>query len=172
MSELPAKPTSAARITVSQIMDSHDTNLLGTVHGGVIMKLVDSVAGVAAARHCERSTVTAALDEMTFLVPVRVGDIVHVSAQVNWTGRSSMEIGVQVKADRWDATVAAVHVASAYLAFVAVDDDGRPQPVPSVSPETDEDRRRFREAQIRRQHRLAKRRAIAESRAAAASPGS
>lgn len=165
MSELPGKPTSAARITVSQIMDLHDTNLLGTVHGGVIMKLVDSVAGVAAARHSEVSVVTAALDEMTFLVPVRVGDIVHLSAQVNWAGRSSMEVGVQVKADRWDATVPPVHVASAYLAFVAVDAEGKPRPVPPVLPETAEDHRRFREAQIRRQHRLAKRRAIADSRA-------
>lgn len=165
MSLLDGKPTSAARITVSQIMDSHDTNLLGTVHGGVIMKLVDSVAGVAAARHCEGPTVTAALDEMTFLVPVRVGDVVHVSAQVNWTGRSSMEIGVQVKADRWDATVQAVHVASAYLAFVSLDADGKPQPVPPVLPESAEDHRRFREAQIRREHRLAKRAAIAASRA-------
>lgn len=162
---MPGKPTSAARITVSQIMDLHDTNLLGTVHGGVIMKLVDSVAGVAANRHSEGPAVTAALDEMTFLVPVRVGDIMHLSAQVNWAGSSSMEIGVQVKADRWDATVPQVHVASAYLAFVAVDAEGKPRPVPPVLPETEDDRRRYLEAEIRREHRLAKRKAIAESRA-------
>lgn len=159
------KPTSAAQVTISQIMDAHDTNLVGTVHGGVIMKLVDSVGGVAAARHSEGSVVTAALDEMTFLVPVRVGDVVHVRAQVNWTGRASMEVGVQVKADRWDASVPPVHVASAYLAFVAVDDEGKPRTVPRVLPETAEDRRRFREAEIRREHRLAKRQAIEESRA-------
>jgi acyl-CoA hydrolase len=103
---------------------------------------------------------------MTFLVPVRVGDIMHLSAQVNWAGSSSMEIGVQVKADRWDATVPQVHVASANLAFVAVDADGKPRPVPPVLPETEEDRRRYQEAEIRREHRLAKRRAIAEARAA------
>lgn len=165
MSEVAGKPTSAARVTISQIMDAHDTNLLGTVHGGVIMKLVDSVAGVVAARHSEGSAVTAALDEMTFMVPVRVGDVVHVSSQVNWAGKSSMEIGVQVKADRWDESVPAVHVASAYLAFVAIDAEGKPRPVPPVIPETDEDRQRFREAEIRREHRLAKRKAIKASRA-------
>lgn len=164
MSAPAAKPTSAARVTLSQIMDSHDTNLLGTVHGGVIMKLVDSVAGVVAARHSEGAAVTAALDEMTFLVPVRVGDVVHVNAQVNWAGKSSMEIGVQVLADRWDESVPAVHVASAYLAFVAIDHNGKPRPVPPVTPESEVDRQRFREAEIRREHRLAKRRAIAESR--------
>lgn len=164
MSDLEGKPTSAARVTISQIMDAHDTNLLGSVHGGVIMKLVDSVAGVVAARHSEGAAVTAALDEMTFLVPVRVGDVVHVRAQVNWAGKSSMEIGVQVKADRWDASVPPVHVASAYLAFVAIDADGKPRPVPPVIPETDADRQRFKEAEIRRESRLAKRRAIEASR--------
>ncbi|OZM74184.1 acyl-CoA thioesterase [Amycolatopsis antarctica] len=151
-------------------MDSHDTNLLGTVHGGVVMKLVDSVAGVVAARHSNGPAVTAALDEMAFLVPVRVGDVVHVNSQVNWAGRSSMEIGVQVLADRWDESVPPVRVATAYLAFVATDADGAPRPVPPVLPETPEDERRYREAQIRREHRLAKRRAILDSRARAVTP--
>ena len=151
-------------MTLSQIMDSHDTNLLGTVHGGVIMKLVDSVAGVVAARHSNGPAVTAALDEMAFLIPVRVGDVVHVNSQVNWAGKSSMEIGVQVLADRWDESVPPVHVASAYLAFVAIDDAGRPRLVPPVLPESAYDQRRYREAEIRREHRLAKRRAILDSR--------
>lgn len=158
------KPTSAARVTISQIMDSHDTNLLGTVHGGVIMKLVDSVAGVVAARHSGGQAVTAALDEMAFLIPVRVGDVVHVHSQVNWAGKSSMEIGVQVLADRWDESVPAVQVATAYLAFVAIDEQGRPRPVPPVLPVSADDERRYREAEIRRDHRLARRRAILDSR--------
>ena len=76
-----------------------DTNLLGTVHGGVVMKLVDDVAGVVAQRHSGGAAVTASMDEMDFLSPVRVGDLVHAEAQVNWTGRSSMEVGVRVLAD-------------------------------------------------------------------------
>jgi uncharacterized protein (TIGR00369 family) len=158
-------PMSAARTTVSQIMTSLDVNLLGTVHGGVVMKLVDSVAGAAAGRHSRGPAVTVSMDEMVFLRPVRVGDLIHAHAQVNWAGRTSMEVGVRVTSERWNEIDPPVHVASAYLVFVAVDDDGRPRPVPPVSAETDEDRRRFTEAEIRRQHRLARRDEIAELRA-------
>src|SRR5215203_3500405 len=92
---LPGKPTAASRTTLSHIMTGTDTNLLGTVHGGVIMKLVDDAAGAVAGRHSGGPAVTASMDEMVFLEPVRVGDLVHVKAQVNWTGRSSMEVGVR-----------------------------------------------------------------------------
>lgn len=147
-------------------MTAVDVNLLGTVHGGVIMKLVDDVAGAAANRHSGGAAVTASMDDMQFLVPVRVGDLVHAHAQVNWAGRTSMEIGVRVVAERWDdSTVPAAHVASAYLVFVAVDAEGNPRAIPGVTPETPEDERRFREAQIRRSHRLARREAILASRA-------
>jgi acyl-CoA hydrolase len=160
-----AKPTSASRTTLSHIMSGNETNLLGTVHGGVIMKLVDDAAGAVAGRHSGGPAVTASMDEMVFLEPVRVGDLVHVKAQVNWTGRSSMEVGVRVLAERWNEAVPATHVGSAYLVFAAVDADGRPRPVPPVEPETEQDRRRHQEAQIRRTHRLASRRAIKELRA-------
>jgi acyl-CoA hydrolase len=142
-----------------------DTNLLGTVHGGVVMKLVDDVAGVVAQRHSGGAAVTASMDEMAFLEPVRVGDLVHAEGQVNWTGTTSMEVGVRVLAEPWDrAGVEPVRVATAYLVFVAVDDQGRPRAVPPVLPETDEDRRRVGEAEIRRTHRLARRAAILASR--------
>ena len=171
MTEPPAgaaKPTSAARTTLSRIMTVLDTNLLGTVHGGVVMKLVDDVAGAVAARHSGGPAVTVSMDEMAFLVPVRVGDLVHAYAQVNWAGRTSMEVGVRVLAERWnEAGVAPTQVASAYLVFVAVDGDGAPRQVPPVLPESDEDRRRFAEAEIRRKHRLARRAAILASRDAA-----
>lgn len=159
-----AKPTSASRTSLSHIMSANDTNLLGTVHGGVIMKLVDDVAGAVAGRHSGGPAVTASMDEMVFLEPVRIGDLVHVLAQVNWTGRTSMEIGVRVMAERWNESTPAKHVASAYLVFAAVDERGRPRPVPQVDPETDRDRRRSQEAQIRRTHRLARRRAIKDLR--------
>ena len=100
--DIPGKPTSASRTTLSHIMTQSDTNLLGTVHGGVIMKLVDDAAGAVAGRHSGGPAVTASMDEMAFLEPVRVGDLVHVKAQVNWTGRTSMEVGVRVLAERWN----------------------------------------------------------------------
>lgn len=161
----PGLPTSAARSRLSRIMTVLDTNLLGTVHGGVVMKLVDDVAGVVAQRHSGGAAVTASMDEMDFVSPVRVGDLVHAEAQVNWTGRSSMEVGVRVLAEPWnEAGVEPVRVATSYLVFVGVDADGRPRAVPPVLPESDEDRRRFAEAEIRRTHRLARREAIQRSR--------
>lgn len=154
------KPTSASRTTLSHIMTANDTNLLGTVHGGVIMKLVDDAAGAVAGRHSGGPAVTASMDEMVFLAPVRVGDLVHVKAQCNWTGRTSMEIGVRVLAERWNESTPATQVGSAYLVFAAVDAEGKPRVVPPVLPETEQDERRNQEAQIRRTHRLARRQAI------------
>ncbi|WEH41518.1 acyl-CoA thioesterase [Streptomyces sp. NBC_01218] len=168
---IPGKPTEASRTTLSHIMTGSDTNLLGTVHGGVIMKLVDDAAGAVAGRHSGGPAVTASMDEMVFLEPVRVGDLVHVRAQVNWTGRSSMEVGVRVMAERWNESTPAQQVGSAYLVFAAVDADGRPRPVPPVLPGTERDERRYQEAQIRRTHRLARRRAIKELREKRAADG-
>ncbi|KGN40507.1 acyl-CoA thioesterase [Knoellia aerolata] len=155
---------SDTRVTLSEIMRGTEANLLGTVHGGHLMKAVDSIAGVVANRYAGGPAVTAAMDEMTFVTPVRVGDILHSTAQLNWSGRSSMEVGVRVEVDRWDSVTERVHVASAYLVMVAIDADGRPATVPALELETPEERRRFREAGIRREHRLARRSAIEASR--------
>lgn len=149
-------------LTVSSIMSPHDTNLLGTVHGGVILKLIDTVAGVVAARHSGGSAVTASMDETAFLVAVRVGDVVHVDARVTWAGRTSMEVAVKVTADRWNESVPPTTVVTAHLVMVAVDESGRPRPVPELVPATDEDRRAHRRADIRRRHRLALRAALRE----------
>jgi acyl-CoA hydrolase len=147
-------------------MTAIDVNLYGTVHGGVLMKFLDDVAGACAARHSGGTAVTAAIDEIAFLEPVRVGDLVHAHAQVNWTGSSSMEVGCKVEAERWDAVGGdRLTVATAYLVFVAVDVAGAPRPVPPVLPETPDDERRWREALIRREHRLARRHAILAARA-------
>jgi acyl-CoA hydrolase len=162
---MEAVPASAARTTLTQIMTSVDVNLLGTVHGGVVMRMVDSVAGAAAGRHSRGPAVTVSMDEMVFLHPVRVGDLLHAHAQVNWAGRTSMEVGVRVTSERWNEIDPPVHVASAYLVFVAVDDDGRPRQVPPVVAENDEERRRLAEAEIRRQHRLSRRAEIDRLRA-------
>lgn len=163
----PGRPTAYSRVTLSRIMTAVDVNLYGTVHGGVLMKFVDDVAGAAAARHSGGTAVTAAIDEIVFSEAVRVGDLVHAYAQVNWAGQTSMEVGVRVTAERWDSAEGEpVRVATAYLVFVGVDVGGSPRPVPPVSPETVADQRRFREAEIRRAHRLARRRAILAYRTA------
>lgn len=165
--QLPGKPVSATRISLSRIMTQADVNLLGTVHGGVMMKIVDDTAGLVATRHSGGPAVTASMDEMAFLNPVHVGDLMHTHAQVNWTGSTSMEIGVRVEAERWDrAGAEPVHVASAFLVFVAVDGAGKPRAVPPLIPQSAEDQRRAREAGIRRTHRLARRAAILASRVA------
>jgi acyl-CoA hydrolase len=146
-------------------MTAADVNLYGTVHGGVIMKFVDDAAGAVAARHSGGNALTAAIDEIVFMAPVRVGDLVHAHAQINWTGSSSMEVGVKVVAQRWDqAGTDPVTVATAYLVFVGVDATDRPRSIPQVLPETPEDERRHHEAEIRRRHRLARREAILASR--------
>ncbi|ANH36621.1 putative acyl-CoA thioester hydrolase [Nocardioides dokdonensis FR1436] len=162
---LAARPSSFARVSLAVMTSSSQANLLGNIHGGEVVKLADSTAGAVAQRHSGGPAVTAALDEMVFLRPVHVGDIVRTVAQVNWAGRSSMEIGVRVEAQPWnDPSAGGLHVASAYFVFVAVDADGRSRDVPPLDPETDEDRRRQREAEIRRAHRLARRTEIEEGR--------
>ncbi len=156
---------SYSRIELAEVTARSQANLLGNIHGGEIVKLADSAAGIVAQRHSGGPAVTAALDEMAFLEPVRVGDIVRTFAQINWAGRSSMEIGVRVETQPWnDATSASLHVASAYFVFVAIDGAGASRPVPALLPETPDDERRLREAQIRRAHRLASRTAIEEGR--------
>ena len=142
-------------------MTAVDVNLYGTVHGGVVMKFMDDTAGAVAARHSGGQVLTAAIDEIAFLQPVRVGDLVHAHAQVNWVGTTSMEIGVRLVAERWDlAGTDPVEVATAFLVFVGVDERGVPRPVPPVRRETPEDARRWHEAEIRRAHRLARRQAL------------
>ena len=166
MSPDPAgRPPSYARVSLAMMTHSAEANLLGNVHGGEVMKLADSTAGAVASRHSGGPAVTAAMDEMVFLNPVYVGDIVRTSAQVNWAGRSSMEIGVRVEAQPWnDAANAPRHVASAYFVFVAVDAEGQPRRVPALTPETSDEGRRMREAEIRRAHRLAKKEEIETGR--------
>src|SRR6478736_9423974 len=160
-----ALPPSYARVSLAIITSGREANLLGNVHGGEIMKLADTTAGAVAQRHSGGPAVTAAMDEMAFLEPVHVGDIVRTFAQVNWAGRSSMEIGVRVETQPWnDPSTTSLHVASAYFVFVAVDGAGHPRAVPGLVPETPDEVRQWREAEIRRAHRLAKKEEIASGR--------
>lgn len=165
MSEIVAARTpSYSRIELATVTSRAQANLLGNIHGGEVVKLADSAAGVVAQRHSGGPAVTAALDEMAFLQPVRVGDIVRTYAQINWVGSSSMEIGVRIETQPWDAATEWRHVGSAYFVFVAIDGAGAARPVPALEPENDADLRRMREAGIRRAHRLAKRQEIDAAR--------
>lgn len=160
-----ARPPSFARVSLAVMMSGREANLLGNIHGGEIAKLADSTAGAVAQRHSGGPAVTAAMDEMAFLEPVHVGDIVRTFAQVNWAGRSSMEIGGRVETQPWnDPSETSLHVASAYFVFVAIDAEGRSREIPRLAPETPDEVRRMREAEIRRAHRLAKKQEIASTR--------
>jgi acyl-CoA hydrolase len=161
--DLTPKPASASSVVLARQMEIPDANLAGNVHGGTIMKLVDTAAGLAAAKHCGGLAVTAAMDEMTFLEPVYLGDVVTVKATVNEAFTSSMEVGVRVEAETV-STGRTVHTSSAYLVFVALDEKGEPRPVPPVLPENDEERQRQHEAKLRREARLDRKRAIEEAR--------
>lgn len=144
-------------ITISKIMLPQDANPAGIVHGGVVMKEIDNAAGVAAVRHARKICVTASIDRMDFHNPAFIGNLLIVKACVNMTGNTSMEIGVRVEAEDL-LTGAATHIASAYLTFVALGDDKRPIKIPPLNPETDEDKRRQRQAVSRREMRLAEKR--------------
>lgn len=143
----------ASEIVFSRTMEITDSNALGKVHGGVVMREVDSAAGTAAARHCGRVCVTAAIDGLSFLEAVDVGDVLITQARVNAVGRTSLEVGVRVEAEPWQGGQRR-HTTSAYLVMVALDEDGKPTAVPPLVPETDEDRRRQEHARIRRELRM------------------
>lgn len=138
-----------SEVTFLRAMTRTDANALGNVHGGVIMKEVDTAAGTAASRHAGRVAVTAAIDELSFLQPVHVGDLLIVKARVNATGSKSIEVGVRVEAEPWRGGERR-HTTSAYLVFVALDDDGKPVAVPPLATQTEEERRREAQALIRR----------------------
>ncbi len=147
------KKVSDSSITVVQQMTQQDANLAGNVHGGTIMKLIDNTAGIVAARHTGRQTVTASIDRLDFHCPVYIGDLLRVTASINYIGKTSMEIGVRVEAEDVRAGEAR-HTASAYLTYVCLDENGKPMPVPPIMFETEDEIRRNREALERRKRRL------------------
>jgi uncharacterized protein (TIGR00369 family) len=153
---MPGKRVKDTQVTLHHFMLPQHANPLGNVHGGVIMRLVDEAAGLCAMRHAQRPAVTIAIDSMTFYSPVRVGELVTLNASLNWVGHTSMEVGVRVVAEN-PLTGERTHTNSAYLVFVALDDDGQPVKVPSLILETDEERRRWTEAETRQQRRLEQR---------------
>ena len=133
-----------------------DANFMGNIHGGVIMKLIDEAAATCAFQFSRTLVVTAAIDRIDFHYPVRIGNLVVLKANMNYVGTRSMEVGVRVEAEDL-ATGVITHCASAYLVFVALDDEGRPVKVPKYTPRTAEQKRWYDEAKARRAKRLAER---------------
>ncbi len=150
---LKPKPISASRITISQLMHPEHANLLGNVHGGWIMKLVDEAGALTCMRHAQRKVVTVAIDSMVFRQPIRIGDLIILNAEVAYTGHTSMEAAVEVLAEN-PITGEQTHTNTAYLVYVALDDEGRPTSVPPLQAETEEDQRKMEQAQQRQERRL------------------
>jgi uncharacterized protein (TIGR00369 family) len=150
---LASKPVSASRVTLSQLMHPEHANLLGNVHGGWVMKLVDEAGALACMRHAQRKVVTVTIDSMDFRQPIRIGDVVILNAEVSYTGRTSMEATVEVHAEN-PITGEQTHTNTAFLVYVALDDSGRPTPVAQLQAETQEERQKMEEAKVRQQRRL------------------
>ncbi len=153
---LPAKRVSESRSEMVEVVLPNDANPLGAMLGGRLMHLMDIAGAIAAHRHCNSYVVTASVDYVDFRSPVRVGEVVILRSSVNRVWRTSLEVGVKVFCENY-LTRELRHTSSAYLTFVAVDEQRRPILVPPLKPETAADRRRFREAAIRRKFRLAQR---------------
>ena len=151
---MEGKRVSDSSTVMAQVMNPQDANPAGNVHGGVIMKLIDTVAGSVAIRHARANAVTVSLARLDFHGPLFIGDFVTLRASLNLVGRTSMEVGVRVESENLK-TGERHHTASAYMTFVALDENGRPVPVPPLILETDDEKRRNREAKARRRTRLA-----------------
>lgn len=153
MNQPRAKPADQSRVTLSHLMGPESANTLGNVHGGYIMKLCDEAGGMTASKHARRPSVTVAVDSMTFLSPVKIGNLLTVTAEVSWTGRTSMETRVVVTAEDVISGLL-THTNTAYFVYVALGEDGRPTPVPPLLCETEEDRARMERAAARQALRL------------------
>jgi acyl-CoA hydrolase len=150
----PELTPARSRVEMTQIvMPTHTNGVAGVLFGGVVMQWIDVCAGVAAMRHAGGAAVTASIDRLDFLSPIRVGDIVVLQARVNYVHKTSMEVGCRVETED-PRTRSRRYTTKAYLTFVAVDDEGRPRAVPPLVLETDEDHRRHAEAAARRALRL------------------
>lgn len=158
LSPLVPKRVSDSRTTLHQLIMPEHANIVGTVHGGLIMRLCDEAGALCAMRHAQKACVTVWMDSMTFESPIHVGEVMQLNASINYVGRTSMEVGVKVLAEDPIRGVV-THTNSAYLVFVAIGDDQRPVVVPQLIVETDDERRRFAEGQARHERRMAHKKA-------------
>jgi acyl-CoA hydrolase len=154
--ESQGKQVSESRITLTQLMGPGVANILGNVHGGYIMRLCDEAGGMSATKFARHASVTVAVDSMTFHSPVHIGDLVTVTAEVTWTGRTSMETRVVVTAENV-ISGEVTHTNTAFFVYVALGDNGRPTPVPKIFCQTDEEKDRYQRAEARQAYRLQQR---------------
>jgi uncharacterized protein (TIGR00369 family) len=159
----------AHQLSMTVLMTPDTANFAGNVHGGTILKLLDQVAYACASRYAKRYVVTLSVDQVMFLQPVHVGELVTFLASVNHTGSSSMEVGIKVVAENIRSQEVR-HVNSCFFTMVAVDDQRKPVPVTPLQPVSDEQKRRFAAAEARKalRHEFARR---APGKKAADSPG-
>ncbi len=150
-----ARTVSESKTEIAQLMMPPDANPAGNVHGGTIMKLIDQCGAIVASRHCHSNCVTASVDRIDFINPAFMGNVVILKGSLNYVGRTSMEIGVRVE-DECLITGAKAHIATAYVTYVALDEDDNPREVPRLIPETEEEKQRFEEAKMRREERLSR----------------
>jgi len=150
---LEAKTVLQSRVELAQIMMPEHANIAGNVHGGNLLKLVDQVGAIVAARHTHTNVVTASVDRFDFISPAYIGNLIFIKASINYVSRTSMEIGARVEAECLRTGVHA-HFGSAYLTFVAIDKDDKPTKVPELIPETEEEKRCYEDAKKRRELRL------------------
>src|SRR5205085_8170607 len=136
-----------SRVEMAQLVLPGLTNTHGTIFGGELMRWIDVAAGIAAGRHAAGPVVTASMDRLHFIRPIQLGDVVILQAMVNFAAQTSMEVGVRVLAENPD-TGRRIQATRAYLTFVGVDAQGRPRPVAPLRPQTRDERRRFRDAQL------------------------
>lgn len=149
---MDGKKVSESAVLMAQLMSPQDANAAGNVHGGVIMKLIDDAGGAVAYRHARSNVVTVSIDRLNFHHPVFIGDLVTFKASMNLAGRTSMEVGVRVEAENL-ITGEVRHTASAYLTYVALDENLRPRPVAPLIFESEEQERRSRQAMARKEIR-------------------
>ena len=152
MSE-PGKTVRESHVEMIEIVFPNDANPLGNIFGGRVMQLIDVIGSVSAMRHARKPVVTVSMDQVEFKNPIKVGEIVILNASVNYVGTTSMEVGVKVTAEN-PMTGERRHTSSAYLTYVAIDMTGKPTNIIPIVPETEEEKRRYAEAQLRRKHRL------------------
>jgi len=150
---LPLKPVAQSQVTMTEMVLPQHTNALGSVFGGTVMSWVDIAAATCAMRHCAKQVVTASVDAMHFLAPVKLGWVVTIQASVNYVGGTSCEIGVKVISEN-PISGERFHTASAYLTFVALDSHGKPTTIPGIILQSDEEKRRHASARLRRESRL------------------
>jgi acyl-CoA hydrolase len=152
LAKLRGKKPSESEMTTARLMMPTDANVLGNVFGGAIMKYMDEIAAIVAWRHAGKNVVTASIDRMNFYAPVYVGNLLVLKASVNFVGTTSMEIGVRIEAVDF-STRKKTHTGSCYLTYVALNEKGRPTPIPRLIVATAKEKRRFNEAATRRKLR-------------------